>query len=106
MIRFERDHTCVWLPPDSDALQTGPPPAVLFLHGIGERGNGGDDLHLVRRWGLPKLRSTTASHQHNPVMAPVFPFLVLAPQCPADARWCDADVLQALDDLLDAVIAG
>ena len=98
MTRFDRDRTCLWLPPGPSST---PPPAILFLHGIGERGGGGADLSLVRRWGLPKLRS-----QPSPQPAPAFPFLVVAPQCPADARWCDPPVLTALDALLDGMVAG
>lgn len=94
MIRFERGRTCLWLPPEG-GCQLRPPPAIVFLHGIGERGAGGEELQLVRRWGLPKLR-----HQ-SPCLAPTaaFPFLVVAPQCPANARWCDNNVLEALDAL-------
>lgn len=47
---------------------------ILFLHGLGERGS---DPRKVRRQGLPKL----AAQQ------PDFPFIVLAPQCPAGQWW-------------------
>lgn len=93
MIRFERGRTCLWLPPEG-GRPPQPPPAILFLHGIGERGAGGGELQLVRRWGLPKLRSESPT----PAFAG-FSFLVVAPQCPADARWCDGAVLDALDAL-------
>lgn len=99
MIRFERGRTCLWLPPEGGRLPQ-PPPAILFLHGIGERGGGDGDLQLVQRWGLPKLRS-----QSPLALAAGFPFLVVAPQCPADARWCDGDVLAALDALAEEIAA-
>jgi predicted peptidase len=68
------------------------------LHGVGERGWGGDDLPLVRRWGLPKLLVG------NGAPALRLPFLVVAPQCPGDARWCDPPVLAALARLLDRLV--
>ena len=99
MIRFERGRTCLWLPPDG-GRPSSPPPAILFLHGVGERGAGGSDLGLVGSWGLPKLRSESPSS----VFAD-FPFLVVAPQCPASSRWCDGDVLEALNVLAEEIAA-
>lgn len=49
-------------------------PLMLFLHGMGERG---DDLKLVIRHGPPKL--ITEGHE--------FPFIVISPQCPGDEVW-------------------
>lgn len=98
MIRFDRARDCLWLPADTQPA-AGPPPAIVFLHGVGERGGGGEDLHLVARWGLPKLRRA------SPAALPGFPFLVIAPQCPAGSRWCDSDVREALDALIDALVA-
>ncbi|MFO1119107.1 MAG: hypothetical protein U1E38_02920 [Rhodospirillales bacterium] len=34
MIRLERGRTCLWLPPEG-GRPPHPPPAILFLHGIG-----------------------------------------------------------------------
>jgi len=100
MIRFERGDNCLWLPPDVRPA-AGPPPAIIFLHGIGERGSGGEELDRVRLWGLPKLRTGSAA---APALTG-FPFLVVAPQCPATARWCDADVLAGLDALVAGMVA-
>jgi predicted peptidase len=47
---------------------------------------------------LPKLLDG-----HAPVLR--LPFLVVAPQCPGDARWCDPAVLAALERLLDRLVA-
>ncbi len=47
---------------------------VLFLHGLGERG---DDLSLVARHGPPKLAEAGRG----------FPFYLAAPQCPAQSSW-------------------
>ena len=64
-------------------------PLILFLHGAGERG---DDLDLVKVHGPPKLVEDD----------PDFPFIVISPQCPADAWWTEH--LDDLDALLDEVI--
>ena len=71
---------------------SGPPsrgwPLVLFLHGVGERG---DDLTLVARYALPRLIEQGRD----------FPFVVVSPQCPAGQRWTDrlADLGRLLDEL-------
>lgn len=57
-------------------------PLMLFLHGAGERG---DDLSLVKKNGPPKLIEQGQK----------FPFIIVAPQCPANKRW-DTKVLIAL----------
>lgn len=61
-------------------------PLVLFLHGSGERGA---DVTAVSRNGLPRL-----IREGRP-----FPFIVVAPQCPADAWW-DAQALHKLVEQL------
>jgi len=65
-------------------------PLVLFLHGAGERG---DDLDLVKKWGPPKLVDEGKD----------FPFILVSPQCPADAWWSDTAQILALDALLKDV---
>ncbi len=63
-------------------------PLVLFLHGAGERGKDGVS---VARHGIPRRISEGRS----------FPFVMLAPQCPA-GRWWELEPLVALlDDALD-----
>ena len=59
-------------------------PLLLFLHGIGERG---DDIELVKRHGPPKMIAGGKE----------FPFVVVSPQCPED-EWRSLDVLNALLD--------
>jgi predicted esterase len=63
-------------------------PLLLFLHGSGERG---DDLDQVRTHGPPKLAAAGKK----------FPFILVAPQCPAGEWWS----AQQLNRLLDEVIA-
>jgi len=80
------------VPPAAEAAaarQHGPAPLVLFLHGIGERG---DDLLRVTKHGPPKLATSGRD----------FPFLLAAPQCPAGSAWIlQLDSLRAL--LLDLI---
>lgn len=59
-------------------------PLMLFLHGACERG---DDMELVKKHGPTKFLDDR----------PDFPFIVVAPQCPAE-EWWDVDVLAALLD--------
>ena len=63
-------------------------PLLLFLHGMGERG---DDLDLLRTYGPAKI----AEHQ------PEFPFICLTPQCPEGETWIGQ--LRVLKLLLDEV---
>ncbi|MEM3712203.1 MAG: prolyl oligopeptidase family serine peptidase [Thermoproteota archaeon] len=49
-------------------------PTILFLHGIGERG---DNLELVKKLGIPKILEEK----------PNFPFIVISPQCPSNSMW-------------------
>lgn len=64
-------------------------PLVLFLHGMGERG---DDLELVKRHGIPKIIEQGKD----------FPFIAVSPQCPLESVWYME--LDALHGLLRAVI--
>lgn len=63
-------------------------PLIIFLHGIGERGN---DPNVVKTHGPPKL-----IEEGRP-----FPCIVVSPQCPLQ-RWWEPTVLNALlDDIID-----
>ena len=101
MTPFTPEVNCLWFPPDAAApLPRDGAPAILFLHGVGERGNGNGELGKVADWGLPKFRGEGRRLLHEP-----FPFAVVAPQCPPDRTWCDEDVLEALDRLLGDISA-
>ncbi|MFN6570974.1 prolyl oligopeptidase family serine peptidase [Dendronalium sp. ChiSLP03b] len=63
-------------------------PAIVFLHGAGERGS---NLEDVKRQGLAKI----AEEQPN------FPFIVISPQCPLSQSWS----VERLSPLLDEAIA-
>ncbi|MGE7778078.1 hypothetical protein ACQKLP_25410 [Chitinophaga sp. NPDC101104] len=57
-------------------------PVIIFLHGVGERGN---DINLVKRAGL----AARAAQDPN------FPFIVISPQCKASSWW-DVPSLEVL----------
>ena len=65
-------------------------PLVLFLHGVGERGN---NLSLVKKHGIPKRIEKGDS----------FPFICIAPQCPKDGYWNRPDIINALFALVNKV---
>ena len=62
-------------------------PTMLCLHGVGERG---DDLERVKSHGPAKYIDQGRD----------YPFVIVTPQCPADAWW-DVDVLLALLDVVE-----
>lgn len=49
-------------------------PLILFLHGVGERGN---NLELVKIHGIPKVFDKNDD----------FPFVAVSPQCPENSWW-------------------
>jgi predicted peptidase len=85
----DRLNYLLFLPRDYGKPATDRWPLILFLHGAGERG---DDLDLVKKYGLP-LRLETW---------PECPFVVVSPHCPTDSYWTFK--LDALDALLDHVL--
>lgn len=66
----------LYFPKDDAKLQDGKYPLLLFLHGMGERGENLEDLF---RTGLPKRLKEGFD----------LPFLVVMPQCPANSVWTD-----------------
>ena len=66
-------------------------PLILFLHGMGERG---DDLELVKIHGIPKIVKTKED----------FPFIALSPQCPTEYVWRDKKMLKAVESLIMKII--
>lgn len=74
----------LFLPKGYEAKGSKRWPLLVFLHGMGERG---DNLELVKKQGPAK----TVEQQ------PDFPFILVSPQCPAD-RWWQVDAIGALID--------
>jgi len=65
-------------------------PLILFLHGVGERG---DNLNNVKKHGPPKM----VEKQKD------FPFVVVSPQCPEDGWW--PEKTEVLINLLDDIVS-
>lgn len=65
-------------------------PLILFLHGMGQRG---DDVELIKKHGIPKIVDERRD----------FPFITVSPQCPESSFW--PLETEALIALLDEVIA-
>jgi len=78
----------VWLP-EGYAAKGKAWPAILFLHGSGERGN---DLSFLARNGPPHVAETRG-----------LPFVVIAPQLPAGETWAGDAVLALLDRVQGAL---
>jgi predicted peptidase len=75
----------LYLPEETPAT---PPPLLLFLHGAGERGS---DVAKVKENGLPARLENGLE----------LPFVVVAPQCPADSWWETDSLTALLDTVLD-----
>lgn len=80
----------VYVPRDFDPKRKWP--VILFLHGVGERG---DDGLLQTDLGIAHAIRADASR---------FPFVIVMPQCRKDRRWINADMQsQALAALENAI---
>lgn len=78
----------LYLPSNYDPDAARRWPLILFLHGIGERG---DDLTMVKKHGPPARLD--AGHD--------LPAIVVSPQCPADMDW--TPLIPTLVALLDHI---
>lgn len=67
-------------------------PMILFLHGAGERGS---NLEAVKKHGPPKLVAQDKD----------LPFVIVSPQCPAEDWWTNVEQLDALNALVDEMVA-
>lgn len=66
----------LYFPPGYGGDSAASLPLLVFLHGIGERGNGTTELPRVLKFGPPKLIERGRD----------FPFVVLTPQLPGNAE--------------------
>jgi predicted peptidase len=64
-------------------------PLILYLHGVGERG---DNLNLLMKHGIPKV----VENRHD------LPFVTVSPQCPDDTFWFEH--YERIKALLDQVL--
>ncbi|MBK8175056.1 MAG: prolyl oligopeptidase family serine peptidase [Rhodospirillales bacterium] len=102
MIEYTLDLNCWWFPADAASIRHDEhPPLIIYLHGSGQKGEGGRRLHKVTDCGLPKHRL-----EHRKLTDTPFPFVVVAPQCPHGRNWCDASVLAAVEALVRQIIDG
>lgn len=74
----------IYTPPGYSAKSEKRWPLMLFLHGAGERGTD------VRRVGIHGPMSEVKKGTN-------FPFIIIAPQCPANELWENESLLQLLD---------
>jgi predicted esterase len=84
----------VLVPTNLGESVNGKLPAILFLHGISERG---DDLSIVKRNAFPKTLEGDEQ----------FPFVFIMPQCPLSTEWyyTNVDNITAMRDFLDDILA-
>ncbi|MBW7888073.1 MAG: T9SS type A sorting domain-containing protein [Bacteroidetes bacterium] len=84
----------VLVPSNTSQVINGKYPAILFLHGISERGN---NLNLLKLNGFP--RNLEGDEQ--------FPFIFIMPQCPITTEWyyTNADNVTAMKNFLDDILA-
>jgi len=78
------------LPEDYEENSEKKSPLLLFLHGMGERGN---DLSMLYSTGLPKLIAEGTK----------FPFITAMPQCPETSFWTEESkpLKMLIDDLIE-----
>jgi len=91
IVKTVRLNYLLYLPRDYEADPRRKLPLILFLHGMGERGN--NELELVKKHGIPKIVEQKED----------FPFIAVSPQCPKNSFWTAE--IEALNALLDEVIA-
>jgi predicted peptidase len=76
----------LYLPPDYSRTSDKRWPLLLFLHGAGERGT---DVQRAAIHGPMSLVKQGTN----------FPFIIVAPQCPAGQLWENEPLLQLLDEM-------
>ena len=77
----------LFLPENYQARSRDRWPLILFLHGMGERGN---DPWKVKVHGPPKIAERVSN----------FPFLVVSPQCPDGEWWSNHHLAALLDEII------
>ncbi len=81
----------VYLPEDFDTNKKYP--LVTFLHGAGERGDGGEEAcRLLEKNALPRYASEGTE----------YPFILLCPQCPENIVW--NNIVLSVKKLIDIVV--
>jgi len=81
----------VYLPGDYKSKPNAKFPLLIFLHGLGEKGNGTSDLKKVLKHGPPKLINNGTWNKVNK-----HPFIVISPQ--SWSGWWGAELIRQLID--------
>ena len=77
-----------WLPNDYSTNLTQKYPLIIFLHGVGETGDGIAGLNTMLNTGLPMIISQGWDPEAvNPVDGQNYKFIVVSPQAPTSAGW-------------------
>ncbi|MFY1828058.1 PKD domain-containing protein [Myxococcus fulvus] len=85
----------VYLPPGYDAGTNWP--IVIFLHGAGERGDGGpNQLKRVRAMGLQSYIDRNGKD---------YPFILVSPQTSTSNYWNDQEALDSLDPFIERILS-
>nr|WP_255665442.1 hypothetical protein [Myxococcus sp. AS-1-15] len=85
----------VYLPPGYDAGTNWP--IVIFLHGAGERGDGGPtQLSRVRNMGLQSYIDRNGKD---------YPFILVSPQTSTSNFWNDQEALDSLDPFIERILS-
>lgn len=82
----------IHLPQQYDESNIEKWPVILFLHGIGERG---ENLELVKKHGIPLITEQNKN----------FPFITISPQCPIENFWNDSTIQKAIMNMLNEVLS-
>src|SRR5215211_7567640 len=77
-----------WLPPTYSVDTTKRYPLILFLHGVGETGDGVGGLWSLLNTALPQTIANGWDPQAiNPVDGQNYEFIVVSPQAPSATGW-------------------
>ena len=85
--KLEKVNYYAFLPSDDSEKSDEGYPLMIFLHGIGERG---DNVRALRNFGPVKICA-------NPERAKTWKFLLIAPQCPDGHFWSPTQLMRLLD---------
>ncbi|NTX36017.1 dienelactone hydrolase family protein [Myxococcus sp. CA033] len=85
----------VYLPPGYNAATNWP--IVIFLHGAGERGDGGtNQLKRVRNMGLQSYIDKNGKD---------YPFILVSPQTSTSSYWNDQEALDSLNPFIERILS-
>ena len=86
------------LPNDYNSNPSKKYPVLIFLHGVGEEGNGTSDINRVAAWGPPQLIANGTWPSSFSAGDQNFKFIVISPQC--SESWQFNDVQYVVDQAI------